>query len=163
MRDSVDDHVESWREELPWMDPVKEAVFARLWRVTRHLSRVRTSALDAGDLVVWQFKTLLMLRRQGAPYEMSPSDLAAALGLTRGALSGRLAALEEQGLIEREHGIDDRRRVTVRLTPAGLSAFEAQAGREEAEELRLLSRLTQREREQLAALLRKVVLSIEQP
>lgn len=161
VRDSVDDHVEGWRDELPWMDPVKEAIIARLLLVSRHLTGARSDALRSDSLALWQFKTLLMLRKQGPPYELSPSGLASALGLTRGALSARLASLEERGLIEREHGTDDRRRVTVRLTAAGGKAVEAQAEHEESEEQQVLSGLTARERQDLARLLRKVVLAIE--
>lgn len=160
MRDHIDDHVAAWRHELPWMDPVKEQIFARLLHISRHLAGARAESLREGRLALWQFKTLLMLRRQGSPYELNPSALADALGLTRGGLSGRLGLLEREGLIERTHGEADRRRVTVRLTARGLDAVESQARDEEATELRALGALSPREREQLAHLLRKVVLEI---
>jgi DNA-binding MarR family transcriptional regulator len=119
--------------------------------------------LDSDGLRYWQFKVLVMLRRQGPPYEASPSHLAEMLGLTRGALSARLAPIEEAGLIARSADAKDRRRVHVHLTAAGHRAFEEHASFEEQGEGALLQPLTQGERETLANLLRKLVLAIENP
>ena len=161
MRDSVDRHVEVWAKELDWMDPVKEAVFARLAILARHASQARRATLHSDGLLNWQYKVLLTLRRLGPPYTGSPSLLADHLRLTRGALSARLAPLEEAGLIVRTHEDADRRRVRVRLTDAGHAAFEQQVASEEADELALLEALTPAERVTLAELLRKVVLAAE--
>lgn len=161
MRDSVDDHVDRWVRELPSLDPLREQVIARISKVARHIATGRSTALAAGDLAVWQFKTLLMLRRVGKPYELSPSALADLLGLTRGALSARLAGLETRGLVVRELDGEDRRRVRVRLTTAGRKALDAQLGAEGNTEDRLLSALNERELRTLAALLRKLVVAIE--
>jgi hypothetical protein len=75
--DSVDRHVALWSKELDWMDPVKEAIFARLAILARHAAQARRDTLDSDGLRHWQFKVLLMLRRIGPPYEASPSRLAA--------------------------------------------------------------------------------------
>jgi DNA-binding MarR family transcriptional regulator len=156
VRDPVDEHVAVWSGELPWLDPVREEILARMFDVTRRLSGSRAEALRDGGLALWQFKTLLMLRRAGEPYELNPSRLAEALGITRGALSGRLATLEERGYVEREHGTGDRRLVTVRLTAAGNEALEHQLGQDDDTESRLFATLTAGEQRQLAALLRKL-------
>ncbi|KUN74691.1 MarR family transcriptional regulator [Streptomyces canus] len=161
MRDSVDRHVEVWAKELDWMDPVKEAIFARLAILARYASQARRDTLDSDGLRNWQYKVLLTLRRLGPPYTGSPSLLADHLGLTRGALSARLAPLEDAGLIVRTHEDDDRRRVRVRLTEAGHAAFEQQVASEEAGELALLSALSPAERRTLADLLRKLVVAAE--
>lgn len=163
MRDSVDEHLDLLRAELPDIDPIKEQIVARINKIYRSVSISRAETLDSNELAIWQFKTLLMLRRQGEPYELSPSALADALGLTRGALSARLSGLEARGLIVREHALDDRRRVRVRLTDAGHRALAAQLDGEEVREQRILARLTDREKRILAALLRELVLAIEDP
>lgn len=160
-RDSIDDHVDLWSKELPGLDPVQEAIVGRLQVLNRYQTTNRTAALDSDGLAKWQFKTLLMLRREGEPYEASPSRLADILGLTRGALSARLATLEELGLLSRRHHADDRRRVTVRLTTAGNRALESTIGQEEAGETQLFSVLTDREKDALARLLRKLVVAVE--
>ncbi|MEU5348238.1 MarR family winged helix-turn-helix transcriptional regulator [Streptomyces sp. NPDC020766] len=161
MGDSVDRHVALWSKELGWMDPVKEAIFARLAILARHAAQARRDTLDSDGLRHWQFKVLLTLRRLGPPYETSPSRLADLLGLTRGALSARLGPLEDAGLITRTHDAADRRRVHVRLTPAGYDAFERHAASEEHGENALLSVLTAGEKRTLADLLRKLVEAAE--
>jgi DNA-binding MarR family transcriptional regulator len=159
--DSVDRHVKLWSKEFDSMDPLQEAIFARLAIVSRHAVAVRRDALESDGLRYWQFKVLLMLRRQGPPYEASPSQLAEMLGLTRGALSARLALIEHAGLIVRTADARDRRRVHVRLTAAGHHAFEQHADEEGKGERAMLEPLTQRERLTFANLLRKLVLAIE--
>jgi DNA-binding MarR family transcriptional regulator len=161
MEDSVDRHVAAWSKELDWMDPVKEAIYVRLAKLARHMSQVRRDTLDSDGLRHWQYKVLLTLRRHGPPYVASPSELADRLGLTRGALSARLAPLEEAGLIGRTHESTDRRRVRVRLTEAGHDAFELHAASEEADEVALLAALTAQEQRTLADLLRKLVVAAE--
>lgn len=161
MEDSVDRHVAVWAKELEWMDPVKEAIFARLAILARHAAQARRDVLDSDGLKHWQYKVLLMLRRLGPPYGTSPSHLAELLGLTRGALSARLAPIEEAGLITRTHETGDRRRVTVRLTDAGYAAFERHVAAEEAGETALLSVLSAAEQRTLADLLRTLVVAVE--
>ena len=161
LRDSVDRHVAAWAKELSWLDPVEEAIFVRITIAARHASTFRREALDAGDLKTWQFKVLLALRRLGPPYTASPSKLAEALGLTRGALSSRLRVLEQAGLITRSTDLDDRRRVHVKLTAAGSDSFERQVGSEQHRQSAVLSVLSPVERQTLSDLLRKVCAAIE--
>ncbi|MFJ6198930.1 MarR family winged helix-turn-helix transcriptional regulator [Micromonospora sp. NPDC092111] len=161
MRDSVDQHVALWSKELEWLDPVKEEIVVRLAMLARHTAQARRTSLAADALTHWQFKVLLTLRRHGPPYTASPSQLASMLGLTRGATSARLGPLEQAGLISRTNDAIDRRRVEVRLTPAGYDAFEQQASTEERGETALLSVLTEEERRTLADLLRKLVVAVE--
>lgn len=161
MRDSVDHHVELWCKQLAWLDPVQEAIFARLAIQARHAARARRDTLDRGGLTHGQFKVLLALRRLGPPYTASPSQLADMLGLTRGALSARLAPMAEAGLITRTPDPVDRRRVHVRLTPAGAEAFERHVSAEERGEAGLLAPLRRQERQALADLLRKLVIAVE--
>jgi DNA-binding MarR family transcriptional regulator len=161
MTDWVDDHVALWARELGWMDPVQEEIIVRLTVLYRHITQLRRDSSDDDGLRRWQFKVLLMLRRQGPPYTASPSQLADTLGLTRGALSARLGPLEEQGLITRATDKADRRRVHVQLTPAGNAAFEQHARTEGQGEGALLQVLTEDEKQALAGLLRKLVTAFD--
>jgi DNA-binding MarR family transcriptional regulator len=161
MRDSIDEHIATWSKELDDLDPLQEGIIGRIRLLARHMTEGRQQALRSGELVVWQLKTLLMLRKLGSPYTTSPSQLAAMLGLTRGALSIRLATLEDLGLVSRTHDTTDRRRVQVSLTAAGRTALESAMNLEDAVEQRMLAVLTDREKRTLADLLRKVVVGIE--
>ncbi|HTJ32841.1 MAG TPA: MarR family transcriptional regulator [Dactylosporangium sp.] len=160
-QDTIDEQVEVWMRELDHLDPVGEAIFMRLAVLGRHQTQRRRDVLADGGLQHWQFKVLLVLRRAGPPYTESPSRLADLLGLTRGALSARLAAIEEAGWIVREADAGDRRRVHVRLTPEGNETLVRHLGEEERGEQALLAALTPAERRQLADLLRKMVLAAE--
>ena len=160
--DSVDRHVARWAGELDFLDPVHEAVIARLMILSRHLTGSRDEVHTSAGLPRPSFKILLALRRLGAPYTASPSDLADALGLSRGALSARLGPLEEDGLIARTVDKDDRRRVHVRLTAAGRRAFDRHARSEGRAEAALLSALSPADQRRLADLLREVVLVVEE-
>jgi DNA-binding MarR family transcriptional regulator len=159
--DSVDGHVELWSKELSWLDPLEEAIFVRVSIIARHATTFRREELHAGDLRTWQFKVLLALRRLGPPYTASPSELADAIGVTRGALSSRLRVLEEAGLITRTTDPSDRRRVHVQLTAAGTKAFERQVGSEQDRQSAVLAALSEDDRQTLADLLREVCVAIE--
>ncbi|HYJ69197.1 MAG TPA: MarR family transcriptional regulator [Nocardioidaceae bacterium] len=161
MRDSIDEHIAAWSEELTDLDPVQEAIIGRIHLLARHSTQGRQHALRSSDLIMWQLKTLLMLRKVGRPYTASPSQLAAMLSLTRGAMSIRLSTLEELGLVKRAHDATDRRRVQVTLTAAGHEALDATLGAEGEAEGRMLAGLTDAEKRALADLLRKVVLRVE--
>lgn len=160
-QDSIDRHVARWRDELDYLDPVHEAVMARLLILSRHLVTAREAAHATGGLPRASFKILLTLRRLGPPYTASPSELADHLGLSRGAMSARLGRLEEAGLVTRAVDRDDRRRVHVRLTAAGRRAFDRQAKHEARDEAALFSALSPADQRRLADLLRELVLAIE--
>jgi len=159
--DSVDRHVARWRDELDYLDPVHEAIVARLMILSRHLAGSRDTAHTEAGLPRPSFKILLALRRLGPPYTASPSDLADHLGLTRGALSARLGPLEEDGLITRSVDRGDRRRVHVRLTAAGRRAFDRHARLEGRDEAALLGVLSPADQRRLAELLRELTLAVE--
>ncbi len=71
---------------------------------------------------------LHMADEAGEP-ALTPSDIAERSHLTSARIANVLRSLEEKGWISREHASDDRRRVTVTLTPAG----DAERARRRAE------------------------------
>lgn len=159
--DSVDRHVARWRDEVDYLDPVHEAIVARLMILSRHLAGSRDAAHTDAGLARPAFKILLTLRRLGPPYTASPSDLADHLGLSRGALSARLGPLEDAGLVTRTVDRGDRRRVHVRLTAAGRRAFDRHARLESRDEAALLGALSPADQRRLADLLRELVNAVE--
>jgi hypothetical protein len=161
MRDSVDAHVERWAKELTWMDPVKEAVFARLAIVVRHANTSRVDLLEADGIRRWQFKILLMLRRSGSPHSASPSRTRRP---ARAQSRRALGAARPAGTRRSDRADGRRRRPPPRARvadPAGHDAFEKSAANAETAEAELLTALTDRERRTLANLLRKLVVAIE--
>ncbi|MFT3862321.1 MarR family winged helix-turn-helix transcriptional regulator [Micropruina sp.] len=71
----------------------------------------------------------LVLARLGRSGWLRPGDLAQLEGLDQSTLSRRIAGLAERGLVERQSDPGDRRAHLLRLTEAGLAAFEAEQAR----------------------------------
>ena len=104
---------------------------------------------------------LIALRRGGAPYRRSPSQLAKYADLSSGAMTNRLDRLEEAGLIRRLPDPDDRRAIQVELTRKGDDVFERAVSTQGAKESVVASALTARQRKQLNDMLRRMLLQFE--
>jgi DNA-binding MarR family transcriptional regulator len=76
-------------------------------------------------------------------------------------MTNRLDRLEEAGLVRRFADPDDRRGVLVELTKAGHRAWDLSAGAAAAREALIAAALDQAEKEQLNALLRRLMLAFE--
>lgn len=163
MRDWIDEQVERWSRQVPDLDPLTEAIVTRLHVLARELSRHKQAVLARYGLEVGQWKTLRDLRALGEPYAATPTELATLASLSPAAMTKRLDGLENAGHITRGHEPGDRRRVTVRLTDQGRAAFEATIADQDVHEKQLLADLTYEQREQLAGLLRILVVGAGNP
>jgi DNA-binding MarR family transcriptional regulator len=103
---------------------------------------------------------LATLRRTGAPFRLRPTDLMDALMLTSSGTTKRLDRLERAGLIAREPDPTDRRGTLIALTEKGRELIDGVTAAHLANEERLLAALAADEREQLAGLLRKLLLGL---
>ncbi|GAA1675959.1 MarR family winged helix-turn-helix transcriptional regulator [Fodinicola feengrottensis] len=162
MKDSVDRHIEYWRHELAGYDALAEAIAGRIQLLARHMEKPKKDSLAEHGVQLWEFQTLKNLRRRGQPYEATPGELATALGMSPAAMTKRLDALERSGYVVREHDTQDRRKVTVRLTVAGMRTWARTVDDQGLVERRLVGALTLTEQDQLADLLRKMMLVAEQ-
>ena len=98
------------------------------------------------------------LRRAGDPFTLPQSVLMNRLGLTSGTVSVRL---ERKGAVTSVPSSDDGRGVMVTLTARGVELFDRVApGHLDSEDV-LLSALEPHERDQLAGLLRKLLVAFE--
>lgn len=159
--DAVDRIVEQWRRERPDLDPSPMLVVGRLHRLASLLeAELRPVFADAG-LGDGDFDVLATLRRAGAPYLLTPGQLAAHTMVTTGATSKRLDRLEARGLIARQVRETDGRGRHVRLTPEGLATVDAVVARHVANEERLVAALPPDDREALAGLLSRWLRALE--
>jgi DNA-binding MarR family transcriptional regulator len=152
--DEVDDLVAAWQAERPDLDVQPMQVLSRISRLARHLDRERRSAFAAHDLESWEFDVLAALRRQGAPYELSPGALLRATLVTSGTMTNRIDRLEEGGLVRRRPDPQDKRGVLVTLTAAGQARVDATLADLLGAEQALLAGLPEASRHTLAGLLR---------
>lgn len=158
--DAVDTIVEQWRTERPDLDPSPIALFGRVHRIYLRYQTVLNKTFEKHGLNSASFDVLAALRRSGAPYRKSGTQLANGSLLSSAGVTFRLDRLEEAGLIERQRDKDDRRVVHSALTDKGLEVIDRTIEAHLDAEQALLHGLTAKERAQLAALLSKLELSI---
>lgn len=155
--DDVDLIVAAWRRERPDLDVQPLEVLSRLTRLARHLDAARAEAFDAHGLDGWEFDVLAALRRAGAPYSLSPSQLATQTMVTSGTMTNRVDRLAERHLVTRNPDPHDRRGVRVQLTDQGLLAIDGAFTDLLKREHALLDSLDGNDRRELAHLLRELM------
>jgi DNA-binding MarR family transcriptional regulator len=146
---------------MPELDPSPMAVIARVSRLGRIFDRRVEEVYARYGLNQSQFGVLAALRRAGPPYCLSPTELYNSLLITSGAMTNRLERLAGAGYIDRIPDPHDGRSMLVSLTPAGKRLIERVVGPHYENEQRLLSSLSAEERTQLADLLRRLLLELE--
>ena len=149
--DEVDDLVAGWRAERPDLDVEPLQVLSRISRLARHLDRARRAAFAAHGLESWEFDVLSALRRQGAPYQLSPGALLRATLVTSGTMTNRIDRLADAGLVSRQPDPQDKRGVLVTLTSRGLAAVDAALADLLRSERQLLTGLDAGQQRDLAA------------
>jgi DNA-binding MarR family transcriptional regulator len=158
-RDSVDEHLDRWLPLRPDLDPVLEAAVTRMAFLARHLHRVKERGLARHQLQESEYSTLKALAaRRGRAV---PSELVADLRVSPAAMTGRLDTLEQRGFVQRTPSAVDRRRVDVKLTPAGYDAWRAAVSVVGREEERIFAALSPADRKRLADLLRRLLVLAE--
>lgn len=161
MADHLDRIVAQWRRERPDLDVAPLALLGRLFRFTQFADDALAEGVRPYGLQLGWFDLLASLRRAGAPYELTPTQLIEATLLSSGGMTKRLDRLVEEGLVERRPDPDDRRGTLVRLTRRGKAtidrALEAHLRNEEA----LLGSLSAAERRTLDSLFRTLLADIE--
>lgn len=160
--DAVDRITAQWARERPDLDVGPMTVIGRISRLANLLDqRLRPVFAEVG-LGNGDFDVLAALRRSGEPFRLTPTELSASTMVTSGAVTKRVDRLERDGLVERTvNDIDARGRV-IALTPAGRTLVEQVHPLHLANEDGLLDALDADERTQLAGLLRKLLVSLDE-
>jgi DNA-binding MarR family transcriptional regulator len=102
-----------------------------------------------------EFDVLATLRRNGAPYAMTPSDLSEWTMVSSGATSKRVDRCVERGWVTRSVSEHDGRVRLVRLTPSGRRLIDRAFTAHIANEHRLLAELSPADRRSLADVLER--------
>jgi DNA-binding MarR family transcriptional regulator len=160
-KDSVDRIVEAWAQSDPRVDASPLPVVGRLLLAAGHLQRGIVASLEPFGLSFGDFDVLNTLRRRADEQGANPSELAQSSLITTGAMTARLDRLERAGLVTRVPDPADRRAVRVHLTEDG-ERIARQALRAVIEaDKAFLEPLSTRQRDSLAALLKRLVLHAE--
>lgn len=158
-------------KEFPDLDPSAAVAFLHLLRTGDEVFALTDRTLADSNISHGRFGVLMLLWRSTQPRAAklmgveeftpccgprTPAELAEAAGVTRATMTGLVDTLERDGFVKREPDPDDRRMMSVRLTPKGdrflneflPGYFKAIAG--------LMAPLTEPERQTLVRLLGKV-------
>ena len=161
-QDHVDRVQAQWRAERPEIDTSPMGVIARLHRIADALRGELLTLYREHGLGEGEFDILATLRRSGAPFELTPSELAQQTMVTTGAVSKRLDRLETAGFVTRRENLQDARGRVVALTSQGRDTIDRAYEAHMRNEARLLDHFSAAEREQLQGLLRFWALKLEQ-
>ncbi len=161
-QDHVDRVQAQWRAERPEIDTSPMGVIARLHRIADALRGELLTLYREHGLGEGEFDILATLRRSGAPFELTPSELAQQTMVTTGAVSKRLDRLETTGFVTRRENLEDARGRVVALTSQGRDTIDRAYEAHMRNEARLLDHFSAAEREQLRGLLRSWALKLEQ-
>lgn len=160
--DEVDALVAAWTRERPDLDVAPLHVLSRVTRLSKHLDRARRVAFAEHDLEASEFDVLAALRRSGEPYALSPGVLVDQLLVTSGTMTNRIDRLESKGLVRREPDPQDGRGVLVNLTDRGRKRVDEALSALLTQEQALLSGLAPNDIDQLAGLLRTILLPLDE-
>ena len=123
--DAVDQIKAQWQQERPELSLQAMGILGRLRRCAVLYAPLSDSSFGKFGLTAWEFDVLATLRRAGAPYTLTPTELFSTLMVTSGTMTHRLKGLETRAFIERSDNLDDARNRLVTLSLQGLSTIDA--------------------------------------
>ena len=132
-----------------------------MWNKKIHdaMEREANNALRSNNLTSTQMLTLLLVRRAGQD-QLPLKELERALSVAQSTSAGIVSRLEAKGLLTAFSDPADRRVKLVRITPQGEAVCQQARRHIEDAEQKLLSGLTDTERDILCTLLQKVAQAI---
>ena len=159
--DPVDRILAQWQRERPDLDASPMGIVGRMARVSKHLERSLQTVFSDFGLRPGEFDVLATLRRSGEPHQLSPTELFHTMMVSSGTMTNRVDRLEQAALVERTPDPSDRRGTLIHLTPKGFDLIEQAVAAHIDNMHRILEPLEEGDRQALAALLRKLLLSFE--
>ena len=155
-------------KEFPDLDPSAAEAFLHLLRAGDDAFGVTERNLTSRGISHGRFGVLMLLwqgcqmRDGGAGNDdcdggpRTPAELAEAAGVTRATMTGLIDTLERDGYVKREPDPDDRRMMSVLLTPRGEKFLREFLPGHFKTTSKLMSTLTEPERKTLVRLLTKI-------
>ena len=155
--DRLDEKLQVWKREIPNLDIPTEGIVERIHFLAHYFDRSLDETLAEFGVERRAYHLIGYLRYIGPPYRKSPGQLADEMHLSSGAMTNRLDRLEDAGLIRRLPDPNDRRGALIEPTEAGHAAWERCTGAQAQREALIASALSDREKEQLHDLLRRLM------
>lgn len=159
--DQIDRIVGLWQKVRSDLELGSTEVIGRIVRLEYFITRRVLQDLAHYELNVGEFDVLAALRRHPPTFQLSPHQLQSMVLISSGALTNRINRLESRGLVSRAQAEHDKRGVIVTLTEQGFKVVEEAVTHHLAAEAELANTLTDTEQQQLSALLKKMLVAIE--
>ncbi|MSU69799.1 MAG: MarR family transcriptional regulator [Opitutaceae bacterium] len=143
---------------LPDLDPSATEVFLHLLRAGDAAVRITEAHLAEHNISQGRFTVLMLLldKFKGCPRPDTPAGLAGRAGVTRATMTGLIDTLERDGLVKREPDPEDRRRLSVNLTPKGQALLQEILPGHFQRMAALMHSLNESERKSLVRLLNRI-------
>lgn len=161
--DGADAIQDAWRRELPGVPVGSIGVITRVWWAAKIFGDDRRRTLAALGIDVATLDLLSTLRRAGPPYRMSPSELAGACMVSRGAITQRVRRAATDGLVTRDAPASGYHARAITLTTAGGALLDRAVGDLLRHEQDLIGHLGAADQERLAELLRELLAGLGGP
>lgn len=161
--DFIDNLMQRWLTERPELNVSPIAVIGRAIRIGDVLKRELKELLRPYGLEVWEFDVLATLRWSGDEVGLTPKELMEFVMSSSGTMTHRLDRLEKAGFVKRVPNPDDRRSVRIKLAKRGIEVVEKSLTEHIASAEQAVSELSQREQQQTARVLKKILRRIEPP
>lgn len=159
--DVIDAVLADWLRARPETNAASLQIVGRILWLGRHYEEAVGRLLSGHDLSYSDYDVLATLRRAGAPFELTPTELSRRVLLSSGGLTACLRRLEAADLICRRSVPEDRRRLLARLTPQGFDLVESFIDERFALADLALDGLDADDRNQAEAVLRRLVNTLE--
>ncbi|MFF3286236.1 MarR family winged helix-turn-helix transcriptional regulator [Streptomyces sp. NPDC003023] len=157
--DVVASVVRQWQAVDPGLDTAPMELIGRINRCAALLQQAEDAPLRSEGLTRAEFDLLGAVRRNAR--ELTPGELARETFSSGAAVTKRLRALQERGLVDRRGDERDRRVAHVRLTDAGQDLVDRLLPQQLAYESAVLSGLDEKTRIRLAAHLGELLVQLE--
>lgn len=143
---------------FPDLDPSACEVFLHLMQAGDDAFRVVNAHLAEHNISQGRFMVLMLLLNKTAncPQPRTPAELADLAHVTRATMTGLVDTLERDGLVTREPDPNDRRQMSVTLTPKGQATLAAILPSHFKRMAALLQSLSDAERKTFLGLLAKI-------
>ncbi|MFC4907165.1 MarR family winged helix-turn-helix transcriptional regulator [Actinomadura gamaensis] len=158
-RDVMTEVLRQWGELRPDLDTTPMAVIGRVNRCAALLQHAADAPLSRAGLARPEYDTLTALYRLGPG--VTPTRLARETFASGAAVTKRLRALAERGLVERRADERDRRVQHVSLTEDGHALMDGLLAEQVAYESALLDGLTPERNAELASALAELLALLE--
>lgn len=156
--DLIDEIMADWATQRPDIDCSGKVVVCRILRCFSMMIAALDKALKPLGISPNDFSVLVTIRRKGSQTEIAVKQVMEEVLVTSGGMTNLLNKLIQSGLITKRKGTkeEDARSAFVKLTPKGLNLIDKAMEIQAACERQLTQALSDTEKKQLSALLKKI-------